>query len=120
MLHADRGSPKQQGPLALGRALDAYKAMPGVTISVERSLPYNAATDAAIMGAASQQVVAEDTAWEATRGSEQYAAWRTREKQALDLLPRGVVSESAASSAGTPPPPAADGARRLLRLKAGL
>lgn len=86
MLHLSDGSHKELGPLPVNPALEKFRAMPGVQVEVE-PLPYNPATDCAL-STASQQVVEEDTAWERLRGSEQYRAWRVREKQALEVLPR--------------------------------
>lgn len=88
MLHVDAGSRKELGPLPVNPALDKYRALPGVQVEIS-AVPYNPATDCAL-STLSQQAIAEDTAWEKLRGTEQYLAWRVREKQALELLPRGV------------------------------
>lgn len=101
MLHVDANSRKEPGPLPVNPALDKYRAMPGVKIEVA-ALPYNAATDAALTQT-SQQALDDDTAWQRLRGTEQYTAWAIREKQALELLPTGVIiasNEKAASSMG--------------------
>jgi hypothetical protein len=98
MLHVDAGSLKEPGPLPVNPALNKFKSMPGVTIEIS-PIPYNPTTDTAI-SKVSQEVLAEDTAWERLRGSEQYAAWQIREKQALELLPAGVVNTMAAAAEG--------------------
>jgi hypothetical protein len=109
MMHADGGSHKEPGPLPVNPALEKFRAMPGVQVEVE-PIPYNQSTDCA-HSTGSQQVVEEDTAWERLRGSEEYSAWRVREKQALGVLPRGVVNElDAGSSSGR----SSDGPKRLL------
>ena len=97
MLHVDAGTRKEPGPLPVTPALDKYRAMPGVTIETT-ALQYNAATDTAITPLG-QELVDEDTAWERLKGSEQYRAWRIREKQALELLPRGIVNDLAGNGA---------------------
>jgi hypothetical protein len=99
MRHVDAGSPKEQGPLPVNPALARFKAMPGVQVEVA-PLPYNPATDTAI-STVSQAAVEEDTAWERLKGSEQYTAWRVREKQALELLPRGYKVTELAAAVGS-------------------
>lgn len=91
MLHVDANSRKEAGPLPVNPALDKYRAMPRVQIQIS-PIPYNPRTDCAL-SKFSEQVVAEDTAWEKLKGSEQYMAWRIREKQALEVLPRGAVND---------------------------
>jgi hypothetical protein len=98
MLGADAGVPRQAGPTPLAALLAKYRAMPGVSVEVT-PLEYNAATDAAITPV-SRGVMDEDKAWEAARGSEQYREWRVREKQALGLLPRGVMITTEKAAAG--------------------
>jgi hypothetical protein len=98
MLHVDAGSLKEPGPLPVNPVVNKFKSIPGVTIEIS-PIPYNPSTDTAI-SKISQEVLAEDTAWERLRGSEQYAAWQMREKQALELLPRGVVNTMAAAAEG--------------------
>lgn len=116
MLHVDAGSLKARGPLALGPGLEALRALPGVRLSTA-PLPYNAATDAALSGRSAAEV-AQDAAWERRRGSDVYEAARVRDKQALGLLPRGVVAtERAAGGGGSPSASSSsrgDGARLLL------
>jgi hypothetical protein len=99
MLHVDANSRKEPGPLPVNPALDKYRAMPGVQVEIA-PIPYNPGTDCAL-STFSQQVVAEDTAWERLKGSEQYTAWRIREKQALEALPRGVVNDLAGVGGGS-------------------
>lgn len=116
MLHVDDSSHREPGPLPIDPALDNYRAMPGVQIQVT-ALPYNPVTDTA-MTPTSQEAVAEDTAWERLRGSEQYAQWTIREKQALGLLPRGVVvaRDTAAVVGGSEQGARSAQPRRLLML----
>jgi hypothetical protein len=111
MLHVDADSRKESGPLPVNPALDKYRAMPGVHIEIS-PLPYNPSTDCAL-SKFSQQVVAEDTAWEKLKGSQQYIAWRIREKQALEVLPRGVVSDLAGGGGGS------NGGPKRLLLRGG-
>jgi hypothetical protein len=80
-------------------ALDKFRALPGVQVEVS-AVPYNPATDCAL-STLSQQAIAEDTAWERLRGTEQYLAWKVREKQALELLPRVVVDEAVSGSSSS-------------------
>lgn len=108
MLHVDAGSLKEPGPLPVNPALKKFKSLPGVQIEVS-PIPYNPATDCAISKFSQQQVI-EDTAWEKLKGSEQYKAWRIREKQALGMLPRGVVNDMAGSGSSS-----SSGPKRLLR-----
>lgn len=99
MLHVDAGSRKEPGPLPVNPALDKYRALPGVQVEVS-AIPYNPAMDCAL-STLSQQAIAEDIAWERLRGTEQYLAWRVREKQALELLPRGMVNEADSGSSSS-------------------
>jgi hypothetical protein len=113
MLHVDANSRKEPGPLPVNPTLDKYRAMPGVQIEIS-PIPYNPGTDCAL-SKFSQQVVAEDTAWERLKGSEQYMAWRIREKQALEVLPRGVVNDLAGVGGGGKGVSSGGPKRRLLR-----
>jgi len=101
MLHVDLGSRKEPGPLPVNPALDKFKAIPGVTIETT-PLTYNPATDMAV-NKVSQQLLEEDTAWERLKGSEQYRAWKVREKQALEVIPRGIVNDMAGGSSSSSP-----------------